>query len=182
MAGPAQKLFGTGTPPVQIFLFWRYSKSEFQLGWVIKLVPHNLVWRIRFLTIKSFEKDFKYFHREECSQPDHPTGKTYLAHCGCQVLVLWLSMTPVLHFTNCIHNHSTPLTTHNPRQKANTTVEQLRKGNPCHAVLVSLRKKVSLKNKNAGKKHGLSRLKSTFLFVYDPIVFFCLQNSSLTIR
>jgi len=26
------------------------------------------------------------------------------------------------------------------------------------------------KNKNAGKKHGLSRLKSTFLVVYDPIV------------
>jgi hypothetical protein len=37
-------------------------KSDCQLGWVIKLVPHNLVWRIRFLTIKSFEKDFKYLY------------------------------------------------------------------------------------------------------------------------
>jgi len=121
-----------------------------------------------------------YIHRVECGQQDHPTGKTHLAHSGYQVLVLWLSMTPVLHFTNCIHNHSTPSTY--PRQKANTTVEQLRKGNPCHAVLVSLRKKISSKNKNAGKKHGLSRLKSTFLFVYDPIVLFCFRNSSLIIR
>ena len=44
------------------------------------------------------------------------------------------------------------------------------------------RKKVSSKNKNAGKKHGLSRLKSTFLFVHDPMVLFCFQNSSLIIR
>jgi len=58
----------------------------------------------------------------------------------------------------------------------------LRKGNPCHAVLVSLRKIISSKNKNAGKIHGLSRLKSTFLFVYDPIVLFCFRNSSLIIR
>ena len=69
-----------------------------------------------------------------------------------------------------------------PRQKANTTEEQLRKGNLCHAALVSLRKKVSSKNKNAGKKHRLSRLKSTFLFVHDPIVLFCSRNSSLIIR
>jgi len=40
------------------------------------------------------------------------------------------------------------------------------------------RKKVSLKNKNAGKKHGLSRLKSTFLFIHDPIVLSCFQNIS----
>ena len=37
-------------------------KSDNQLGWVIKLVHHNLVWRIRFLTIKSFEKDFEYLY------------------------------------------------------------------------------------------------------------------------
>jgi len=121
-----------------------------------------------------------YIHRVECGQQDHHTGRTHLVHSGCRVLVLWLSMTPVLYFTNCIHNHSTPLTY--PRRKANTTVEQLRKGNPCHAVLVILRKKISSKNKNAGKKHGLSRLTSTFLFVYDPIVLFCFRNSSLIIR
>jgi len=40
------------------------------------------------------------------------------------------------------------------------------------------RKKVPSKNKNAGKKHGLWRLKSTFLFIYDPIVLFCFQNST----
>jgi len=39
------------------------------------------------------------------------------------------------------------------------------------------KKKVSSKDKNAGKKHWLSRLKGTFLFVYDPIVLFCFQNS-----
>jgi len=62
-----------------------------------------------------------YIHRVECGQQYHPTCKTHLAHSGWQVLVLWLSMTPVLHFTNCTHNHSTLLTY--PRQKTNTTVE-----------------------------------------------------------
>jgi len=37
-----------------------------------------------------------YIHQVEWGQQNHPTGKTYLAHSSCQVLVLWLSMTPVL--------------------------------------------------------------------------------------
>jgi hypothetical protein len=69
-----------------------------------------------------------------------------------------------------------------PRQKANSTVEWLRTGNPCLAVLAIWRKKVSSNNKNAGAKNGLSRLKSTCLFIYDPIVLFCFQNSSLIMR
>jgi len=56
------------------------------------------------------------------------------------------------------------------------------RANRSHAVLASLRKKVAVKNKNAGKKHRLSRLKSTFWFVYEAIVLFCFQNSSLIIR
>jgi len=103
-----------------------------------------------------------YIHRVECGQQDHPTGKTHLVHSGCRVLVLWLSMTPVLNFTNCIHNHFTPLI--HPRRKANITVEQLRKGNPCHAVLVILRKRFHQRIKRLEKNTDC----------HDSKVLFCL--------
>ena len=57
-----------------------------------------------------------FIYHVEYSQQDHPTCKKHLAHSGCQTPVLWLSMT----LTNRIHEHITPLTTHNPRQDANT--------------------------------------------------------------
>ena len=47
-------------------LFWLTilvtRKSETQLGWIIKPVQHNLVWRIRSWRIKLLEKDFKYLY------------------------------------------------------------------------------------------------------------------------
>jgi len=64
-----------GRPRREAFCYWYTAntnllsltilvtrRSESQLGWVIKPVPHNLVWRIRFWRIKSFEQDFKYLY------------------------------------------------------------------------------------------------------------------------
>jgi len=64
-----------GWPRPEAFCYWYTAntnllnltilvtrKSEYQLCWVIKPVPHNLVWRIRFWRIKSFEQDFKYLY------------------------------------------------------------------------------------------------------------------------
>ena len=61
-AGPAKKLFILVHRQYKSFYSDDTLKSECQLGWVIKLVFYNLVWRIRFWTIKTFEKEFRYLY------------------------------------------------------------------------------------------------------------------------
>ena len=118
-------------------------------------------------------------HRAECGKQNHPTGKTYLAHSGCQVLVLSLSMTPVLHFTNCVHHHSTPLAQPTPKSEYHSEIVAKRESvSHCSS---EFKKKGFIKEQKCWEKTR-TVLKSTFLFVYDPIVHFCFQNRSLIIR
>jgi len=105
-----------------------------------------------------------------------PTRSSYLRKISC---AQWLPSTCTLtEYDSCVTFHKlyTQLfhtlndTWPTPKSEYHSGIVAKRESvTRCSS---ELKKKVSSKNKNAGKKHGLSRLKST-LFLYDPIVLFC---------
>jgi len=113
-----------------------------------------------------------------------PTRSPYRQNTPC---AQWLPSTCTLtEYDSCVTFHKLythPFHTLNiPTPKSEYHSGTVAKRESVSRCSSEFKEKNSSKNKNAGKKHGLSRLKSIFLFVYDPIVLFCFHNSSLIIR